>query len=75
MRALMAAGLLLVSSAAYAQQTPPTSAQIEQALSDKTLAEVSENIQLRAQLVQARDQIKDLQEKANPKKPAGPELK
>lgn len=49
---------LLLTSAAFAQQTTA-----EQALSQKLLEEMNSNIQLRIQLIQAQAKIKELESK------------
>ncbi len=60
----------VIAIPAMAQQTPSTP--LDQALSGKLMDEINQNIQLRAQLVQAQEQIKTLQAKPDPKPASKP---
>jgi hypothetical protein len=63
MRALVIAILIGSAVPAFAQQgsAPPTA--LDQALSGKLMDEINQNVQLRAQVVQAQARIKELEDR------------
>lgn len=68
MKLLTVAALLALTVSASAQQMPPPQSSMDQAIIGKLMDEINSNIQLRAQVLQAQSQIRDLQSNAEAKK-------
>jgi hypothetical protein len=64
--------LILMTTLAFAQDAPPPASPQQQALVQKLMEEINTGIQLRAELLKAQQQLKDLQEKQCDAKPAMP---
>lgn len=62
MKKVVAVGLFLGSSAALAQTAPTTAPVQQQAIGQKLIQEINENVQLRAQILQLQEQIDKLKD-------------
>jgi hypothetical protein len=62
--------LMLLSPAAFAQSPPTAADYTTQALSQKLMVEINQNLQLSSALLAAQDKIKELQGVVDAAKPA-----